>query len=114
MPKARTRTAKPPPADLGDVETDLVEQAAADIVGPPAPALPTAPELPRPGPPARPALIGSRQAARALRTDDWVEVRCTVSNVHTSVGKMLSGQTEFLPPDEAEFLDGLDRVKLVK
>lgn len=121
MPQARTRKQKAPPADMGDVATDLVDDAAAaamhaapaaEIVGPPAP-LPQAPELPRPGPAPRPALISSRLAARALRTDDWIEVRCLVGNVHTSVGKMLSGQTEFLPPEEVALLDKLDRIKRV-
>jgi len=60
----------------------------------------------------RPVLTRGTDAARARRDDDWVEVRCIVGNVHTSVGKLLSGQVEFLPPAEAAALDDLDRVKL--
>ena len=109
MPKARTRK-KAPPADLGDVETDRVEATAAEIVGPPAPErVYDKNDLPE----TRPALIGSRERARALRTDDWVEVRCIVGNVHTSVGKLVSGQVEFVSPEEAELLDRNDQIKRV-
>jgi len=61
----------------------------------------------------RPALSSAAVNARAARSDDWVEVRCIVGNVHTSVGKMLSGQVEHLPPEEAAILDDLDRVKIL-
>ena len=110
MPKARTRKA---PADLGDVHTDALEldTGTGDIVEA---ALAAERQY---DPPAalevRPNLQSSRQLARSKRADDWVEVRCTVSNVHTSLGVLKSGATDFLPPDEAEYLDGLDMIKKV-
>jgi len=59
----------------------------------------------------RPALPSGADTARAKRDDGWIEVRCTCSNVHTSVGRLVSGQTEHLPPDEVAYLDGRDQVK---
>jgi hypothetical protein len=59
----------------------------------------------------RPILTSSRDNAAAGRSDDWVEVRCIVANVHTSVERLKSGQTVFLPPDEAAALDARDQVK---
>lgn len=61
----------------------------------------------------RPTLPAGEDNARALRSDDWVEVRCIVSNVWTSICKMKTGQTDFLPPAEAEHLADLGRVELV-
>lgn len=94
---ARARKKVNPPADVADVATDAVEQAAAEIL-----------------PEKRPELPSAIDTAKAAEAGDWVTCRCIVGNVHTSIGKMYSGQVERLPPDEAKLLDEHDRIKILK